>query len=362
MKIAAAASLAAMALTVGGLLGIGVGPDAVQEIDPTKERTRFVVATSSRLDPTKNTLFCATAPLFWNALEAFGGGEVLLDNDSHEAVALNASPFTRDQIAASAYVAGAGFAGDGTIKRLRAEFQEKFDFVDPHLARVSAAWPRGSLFAYAFLFKQVKWKHEFERLKRRVAFRWTRDGRATRTRVRMFGFEFFSAKSVKQHELLSEQVRVFDGPRPATFVVELSAHGDDRVLLAKVKPGNTLDATIEQALALTKGQPTRLRSEDALLIPVFDFDLTHDYPGLRGNITQPEKLRGREMLTLQTIRFRLDEKGVTLKSRMRFAGNETNPRPRYLVFDRPFLLIMKEKDKRPYFAMWVATPDLMVTE
>lgn len=35
--------------------------------------------------------------------------------------------------------------------------------------------------------------------------------------------------------------------------------------------------------------------------------------------------------------------------------------PKKLIFDRPFLLYLKEKDgKYPYFALWVDNPELLV--
>jgi hypothetical protein len=42
------------------------------------------------------------------------------------------------------------------------------------------------------------------------------------------------------------------------------------------------------------------------------------------------------------------------------AGVPEPPRPRHFVFDRPFLVYLKEANgKEPYLAMWVANSEVM---
>ena len=74
----------------------------------------------------------------------------------------------------------------------------------------------------------------------------------------------------------------------------------------------------------------------------------------------------------ETIKFRLDEVGADLLSQVEivvvlgdFGGDgETafDPtKPRRFIFDRPFLLALREKSaSQPYLLCWVAHPDIMV--
>jgi len=66
---------------------------------------------------------------------------------------------------------------------------------------------------------------------------------------------------------------------------------------------------------------------------------------------------------LQNIRFRLDEKGAELKSEAILRGGCAGgpESKRIMVFDRPFLLMLRMKGRpTPYFAMWVGHPEILV--
>ena len=60
----------------------------------------------------------------------------------------------------------------------------------------------------------------------------------------------------------------------------------------------------------------------------------------------------------QSIRFRLDERGAVLKSEAASAGGDGY---RQMVFNKPFLILLKRRDAgKPYFALWVGDPELLV--
>ena len=67
---------------------------------------------------------------------------------------------------------------------------------------------------------------------------------------------------------------------------------------------------------------------------------------------------------LQNVRFQMDEKGVRLKSEAHMAigcGAAGYPATHYLVFDKPFLLMLQRSDADvPYFALWVDNAELLV--
>ena len=74
----------------------------------------------------------------------------------------------------------------------------------------------------------------------------------------------------------------------------------------------------------------------------------------------------------QYIRFQLDESDAVLESEARamFAaiGDEPEPdrppdRPRQFVFDRPFLLALRQpKAEEPYFVTWIGNLELLCPE
>jgi hypothetical protein len=68
---------------------------------------------------------------------------------------------------------------------------------------------------------------------------------------------------------------------------------------------------------------------------------------------------------VQNIRFQMDEKGVRLRSEAHMSfgcSAEYRPLPKHvMIFDKPFLIMMERKgNSQPYFALWVANPELLV--
>ena len=97
-----------------------------------------------------------------------------------------------------------------------------------------------------------------------------------------------------------------------------------------------------------------------LLIPVIDFDVVRRYSELEGCAVTSvaEGVSQRLDVAIQTIRFRLDERGASIYSEAIAAGG-TPPPP--LLFDKPFLIYLKRRSARnPYFAAWIANTELLV--
>jgi hypothetical protein len=66
---------------------------------------------------------------------------------------------------------------------------------------------------------------------------------------------------------------------------------------------------------------------------------------------------------LQTIRFRLDERGAMLKSEAAMAtkSQSSTQMPRAYIFDAPFLILLERRSSaRPYLAVWVDNPELLL--
>jgi hypothetical protein len=66
---------------------------------------------------------------------------------------------------------------------------------------------------------------------------------------------------------------------------------------------------------------------------------------------------------LQTIDFRMDEKGVKLKSEASLSfGCSASPRidPRLMILDPPFGIVMLRRGSpKPYFTAWIGNADLL---
>ena len=320
-----------------------------------------------------NLLWCGTFQLCWNEACALTGGDLRLTNAlSHVGLspaspedpmvtALNKHAFTKESVDEASYVALAGFVTNGIHAQIERAIKEKFHgsfkprlLPDPHLT------PRPQDFvAYACLYKNLRFPVPFERLDDEFRF--------GGIQVRAFGIGTTKAS----HERMYPQVLILDYKSEDDFVVELKTKSDrDRLILAKVQPqrklGDTLAAVHERA---ERGKPEPTLTNDVLIIPRMNFDLTRAYTEIEGLLLVPRSPGVAKDLFLlsamQNTRFEMNEKGVELKSEAHMAfgcaGEPAPVRQHRMVFDRPFLLLMERTGaKMPYFALWVDNPELLV--
>ena len=66
---------------------------------------------------------------------------------------------------------------------------------------------------------------------------------------------------------------------------------------------------------------------------------------------------------VQFIKFILNEEGAKLRSEMAIFAKRcisfSEKKPRQFIFDKPFLIYLKEKDSPLYFAAWVANTEIL---
>ena len=106
-------------------------------------------------------------------------------------------------------------------------------------------------------------------------------------------------------------------------------------------------------------------NEDEVVIPKFNFDIETNYPQLEGNIFETSKQNFQIIEVWQRTAFILDENGAKIESEgtIRATLSIEKPKPKKMVFDKPFLLLLKRTDaKNPYFGMWITNSELMIKE
>ncbi len=311
--------------------------------------------------PGKNYIYCATFQIAWDKFKNLLNSDIHLRNEPKLVSFLNQNSFSQHDLSDKDYVAGAGFVKDGIVNRMQQDLITKFDQgKDPMIENLHLN-PRDILI-YAFLYKNLQFEVEFESLDEDLAFIEQRGGS---NNVKAFGIKKLS-KEEQWHRELRDQVSILSYQSNEDFIIELKSKSvNDRLLLAKVQPSKTVGETVTQVMTLIKDKkPIYLEWGDCLGIPKFDFDLTHHYQELlHKNLRMPGFEDYFIEEALQTITFKLNEKGAILKSRM-FSIVEYNSlemEKKKLFFDRPFLLILIEKGaENPYLAIWVDNVEVLV--
>lgn len=310
----------------------------------------------------KNVLWCGTLQLAWNEAVGLVGEKLHFANQPPVVDLLNDADFTKADLDAASYVALADFERNDVEDEIRAALEKTFQgAASPELIPPKPPQPGPDDFvAYAYLYKDLAFAHPFV----------DNDPLAFGTaQVEDFGF---GRSPGRLPDGVMDQVSIYDYQSPDDFIIKLKPKVEgDELILAKLEPGATLQATIDSVLKrIAAHQPEEIGPGPELAIPKLNFDLRGDFPELEGLVLLPSPAAHVKKLLVtevkQLVRFQLNEKGAILKSEATIVMTATampgpEPMRHIMIFDKPFLILMKRTDSdRPYFALWVGNASLLV--
>lgn len=299
----------------------------------------------------KNIIYCSSFQLAWNEFEDnIIKGKLQLKDNPEMAVQLDKRLTDKNDISKKDYFVMSGYGRDNIIDKINKGLKEKFKDEAP---KVADQLQPNDIIAYAYLYKNLEFENEFESLEVPLVF--------NAENVEAFGITKNSSKT----ENIAKQVRVLYYKSPDDFVIKLISKSDnDDLILAKLTPGEDLLQTIEDVNSRIKnGGETGLLNDETLRIPKFSFDITHNFSEIEGKYILNKGFENYFISKAQQdTKFVLDERGAILKSQAKMAATTSAPlMTRSFIFDKPFLILMKEKNaKMPYFALWAETTELMV--
>jgi hypothetical protein len=297
--------------------------------------------------------------MVWDKLVSEVVGEPIeLEGDPALARALNQGRFPLSSLADDCYLAWAGIATEDAINQLRQQLQERFPAGAGRLLPQSGI---GGLMAYAYFFKRLTFSKDFDRLKEPVHF--GTDGETAP--VLGFGIQDFTEKN--NH--LRRQVKLLDYISDDDFILRLVTDSDSLVL-AKIPSGKTLSETVsavQQRIAAPLGSRLDpLQVDEPLSVPVVSLFVLQSYAELQRPIRNQQVAGLWIASAAQLIRFQLDESGVILDTESGGVislddSERVRPKPRRFVFDRPFLVLLRQSDTdEPYLAIWVENDEILV--
>lgn len=247
----------------------------------------------------------------------------------------------------------AGFVSDGIDKDISRELKEKFN---REIDLSAYAKEESNIICYAFFRKDIKFSTIFESYGQ--AFPFFSDGKI----FDMECFGIWNKGNSPHHQELSELVSVYDYVNSSDFIVGLSNPGEkDELVIAVCEPAGTLQEMIDKVLQRMGGDGnTELVDNDRLILPKVHIDLHHTFDELYGVHLANKGFESYFFAGAgQDVLFNLDESGAQANAEAKIILIK-GPGPRTMMVNRPFLLMMKEKgDHQPYFAAWIADPELL---
>ncbi|HHZ19047.1 MAG TPA: hypothetical protein GX391_00825 [Firmicutes bacterium] len=311
----------------------------------------------AKISPGENLIYCASFQLAWNQLQdRIIRAPIQLSGNPRDAAILNCQQIKEDALPAGAYLAKAGQLTQDFLTALNRELKNKFGPNAPPEVKEPNA--RGAFLAYAYLYKAMTFPREFEALEEPIIFSAPDDNH-----IPVEGFGINRCHRNSDHQQLRQQVKVYDYRNENDFILTMAGRDQEDVLvLAKVKPCATLLKTIQTVEARIKKSaknPTSLQEDETLQIPKIFLEMDVAYPQLQGLQILNKGWEGSRIAKArQWLRFKLDQKGASVKSEARIIIVRGALRPvRNYIFDRPFLLYLKKQGHSlPYLALWLETP------
>ncbi len=298
----------------------------------------------------KNVLWCATFQMAWDSAAKHFGGPLKLKPTSPLAGLLNAGTFDRRWVDEDSVFTAEGLVADGILDRIDQGARGKTGKASRLLKDLQKSSNPTDLVFYAMLVKDLEFNTPFSKLgKFDVGKR----------KIPWFGF----TPDMKGREPLLEQVGVHHYSAKDDFVIELiSKQTGDQLLLAKLPDPPTTPAAVSRSVLRNLiGNPSTATRDDLLAVPEIVADEKVDFPEIQGRTLVGS---GRFIRSaMQTIDFRMDEKGAKLRSEssITLGCSAAEPRKvRLMVLDPPFAIVIKRKGApQPYFVAWIANTDLL---
>lgn len=317
------------------------------------EKTQPVVQVTQNYSTVQNDLWCVTFQLVWNELmDKFLDGKPVQFVGGNPPIAdeLNKQLYTSEVLSDESYYTTFGKVSNKLKKEIEKtvykKFKEKSDIVDMF------DWnAKDSYIFYSMLKKNFAFWVPFDILA-------SSQFDNSKEIVKYFGINSKSSKKLR------DSVTVLFYNSPDEYAVSLATNEKEDVILYRTDKKDTFANHFNYISNNTRYGV--LSSDDKLKIPDISVDKTISYDELCS-----KQIEGTDFVisqALQTIKFKMDNKGGSLKSEaalgiMRTSLVHLDKNVRNFYFDKPFVLFLIENAKdEPYFAMNITNTDYLVKE
>lgn len=330
-------SLAILVAMIGG-----ISTAQAQEVNSIE-----VLPTMNTQSTAQNRIWVGTFQLVWNELtdKIVKAPVKFLDFDSQMANNLNQKQFKKSNLNEKSYYVKSGIVSPALKAEIEKNIKSKFHETSDILKMFDFTYNPEKIFVYAMLKKDFRFTNAFDKLA-------TGNFGNSLEKVKYFGINDNS------NPKLYKNVSVLFYNDDNDFAVKLYTKGKDEVLLYRTNDDKTFDkyyAELNDKTAKYSGDKNFVKN-DTLTIP--DIKL---YQETSFNELEGHQIVGTNMQidkTIETVDFRMNNKGVKLKSEAAIMLRCMSLAPREgrdFTFNNNFVLFLIEKNQNtPYYAMKVS--------
>lgn len=330
-------SLAILVAMIGG-----ISTAQAQEVNSIE-----VLPTMNTQSTAQNRIWVGTFQLVWNELtdKIVKAPVKFLDFDSQMANNLNQKQFKKSNLNEKSYYVKSGIVSPALKAEIEKNIKSKYHETSDILKMFDFTYNPEKIFVYAMLKKDFRFTNAFDKLA-------TGNFGNSQEKVKYFGINDNS------NPKLYKNVSVLFYNDDNDFAVKLYTKGKDEVLLYRTNDDKTFDkyyAELNDKTAKYSGDKNFVKN-DTLTIP--DIKL---YQETSFNELEGHQIVGTNMQidkTIETVDFRMNNKGVKLKSEAAIMLRCMSLAPREgrdFTFNNNFVLFLIEKNQNtPYYAMKVS--------
>lgn len=338
-------------LTAGSLIAVSLLSSGFRFPFFHKEKPAApTVEISQGYESVKDSVWCVTFQLVWNDLmdKVTGGKPVqLVGGNPPIADELNKRLYTDDILSPESYYKKQGEISKKLKKEIEKAIAKKFNETSDILDMIDWTAKDSYLF-YAMLKKDFTFKNAFNILGAEPFAGSTEN-------VKYFGINKDTDKKIKDNV----QVLYYNENE---YAVKLLTNENEEVILLKSDKEGDFTELYDYVTSISK--PSKMERNDELKVPNINIDKTISYDELCGKriVGTNKKITK----ALQTIKFKMDNKGGTIKSEAAIGIMRMSLTPdiaRHFDFNDSFVMFLKEKGKdKPYFAARVENTEFLVKE
>ena len=302
----------------------------------------------------KDSLWCVTFQLVWNDfMDKFNGGKPIEFVGGNPPIAdeLNKKFYTSDILSNESYYKVQDVISTKLKKQIEKDIKKKFNEKSDIIDLINWKAKNSYLF-YVMLKKDFNFLHPFDELAA-APFNGSEEN------VKYFGIDKKSENNLKKN------VEVLFYNSEEDYAVKLFTKEKEEIVLYRTDKDDNFENLYAYIVDNTKKD--LLKNDDTVKVPNLNVDKMVSYKELCG-----KKIKNSKYIiadAMQTIKFKMDNKGGSLKSEAALIAMKMSLLPpelekqRNFNFDKKFVLFLKEEGKdKPYFAMKVDNTEFLVKE
>lgn len=305
-----------------------------------------ILATTDDKSNAKNQVWAGTFQLVWNDLtdDIIKHPVKFVNYHSDIADNLNKKGFSAKDISENAYYKKWGLVSPDLKTEIENGIKEKFNEKSDILDNFDWTPAEDKYLLYAMLKKDFEFSEKFNKLK---------DDKfnGSTGNVKYFGTD--KDASYKQRH----SVKILFYNNPQDFAVMLTSKQGDNVYLYRTNDDKTFTEYYKDMNKKTDKNLEYLGEKDEFKAPMLDFNTKRTFTEFSNKPIEKSSLIISD--AIETIKFKMDETGVKLKSEAAIMLEKScivqEPiKPRYFFFNDKYIIFISENNKKPYFAMKIS--------